>query len=318
MENLNKTQIVLLTLLTSFVTSIATGIVTVTLMDQAPAGVTQTINRVIERTIETVTPGKNQVTTVVKEVIVKEEDLIVNAVEKSSKSLVKINAVDSEGVIVPLGIGVAMSGDGYVVTDKSRIEGNRNNLFVVYGGNSFPADVVSDEDSKVAILKLRAQESAKDTAENTDKAQNQNNEIPKNKIPELTPASLADSDKIQLGQSVISLVGDGGTVLTGIVSKLDKSIVSVASTTDTTNVDNKVKEEIQKQKLKYIETNINIDKKSTGGPIFDTSGNVVGINILYANNNVVAVPINNIKETIFKVANVVKEEAKGEDLTKSK
>ena len=38
MEHLNKQQLILLTLLISFVTSIATGIVTVSLMDQAPQG----------------------------------------------------------------------------------------------------------------------------------------------------------------------------------------------------------------------------------------------------------------------------------------
>jgi len=51
MEKLNKSQIVLLTLLVSFVTLIATGVVTVSLMDQAPPAIAQTVNRIVERTV---------------------------------------------------------------------------------------------------------------------------------------------------------------------------------------------------------------------------------------------------------------------------
>ena len=54
-KELNKTQLILLTLLITFVVSIATGIITVSLMQQAPKSVPQTINSVIQRTIEKVT-----------------------------------------------------------------------------------------------------------------------------------------------------------------------------------------------------------------------------------------------------------------------
>jgi uncharacterized membrane-anchored protein YitT (DUF2179 family) len=57
MEDLNKNQIVLLTLLVSFVTSIATGIMTTSLLQVAPVEVTRNINRIVEKTIETVTPA---------------------------------------------------------------------------------------------------------------------------------------------------------------------------------------------------------------------------------------------------------------------
>jgi len=99
-ERLTKMQIVLLTLLVSFVTSIATGIVTVTLMDQAPPAITQTINRVVERTVEKVVPDKSQGANVITKevtVVVKEDDLITDSIEKNSKSVVRIKKINADG-----------------------------------------------------------------------------------------------------------------------------------------------------------------------------------------------------------------------------
>ena len=88
MEDLNKNQIVLLTLLVSFVTSIATGIITTSLLQQAPVEVVRNINSIVEKTIEKVTPatvtttspaGTKEVTTI----IVKEEDVIIDSINKN-------------------------------------------------------------------------------------------------------------------------------------------------------------------------------------------------------------------------------------------
>jgi len=110
MEELNKNQIVLLVLLVSFVTSIATGIVTVTLMDQAPPGVTQTINRIVERTVEKVVPKETQVSTVIREVpvIVTEEELIVKTTNQGVKAMVRIVEAGEKGKF--LGSGFLIKG----------------------------------------------------------------------------------------------------------------------------------------------------------------------------------------------------------------
>ena len=52
-EKLSKAQLVMLALLVSFMTSMSTGIVTVALMQQAPPSITQSVSKVVERTIAT-------------------------------------------------------------------------------------------------------------------------------------------------------------------------------------------------------------------------------------------------------------------------
>ncbi len=65
-------------LLISFVTSIATGIVTVSLMDEQNVGVTQTVNRVVERTIERVIPQNIPPETQTAQVVTKEVRTLVS------------------------------------------------------------------------------------------------------------------------------------------------------------------------------------------------------------------------------------------------
>ena len=58
-KDLNKPQLILLAVLLSFITSIATGITTVTLMQQAPASVIVPVTRIIRETVEKIVPAES-------------------------------------------------------------------------------------------------------------------------------------------------------------------------------------------------------------------------------------------------------------------
>lgn len=120
-EELNKTQIILLVLLVTFVTSIATGIVTVALLAQAPPAVTQTVNHIIQRTVEAVTPSDSNPTTVKETtVVVKEDDVITSAI---STSFAKLGAVKqtTSSTSPTIALGVLISG-GLLLTDSSVVD----------------------------------------------------------------------------------------------------------------------------------------------------------------------------------------------------
>src|SRR3989344_1318560 len=199
MEGLTKQQIVLVALLIAFVTSIATGIVTVALMDQAPPGVTRTINRVVERTIEKVLPAPSQqaAAVVTKEtIVVKEDDLVVKAVEQNSKSIISIIGVYGEGDYKQesfLGNGLVVGKDGLVATDASftnpAFDGAGNPVLTTFkmvlsDGTSFPATALRS-DSVSGIVLFRSSF--------TDKT----------KIPNFVAAKLGDEASLKLGQTII-------------------------------------------------------------------------------------------------------------------
>ena len=114
MEDLTKHQLILLVLLITFVTSIATGIITFTLLQQAPVEVTQQINRVVERTIERVVPADGQPAKTTTTVVVSEEDRILEAITKNEKSIVRLKTVGADGSEIFAGIGLVISADGVI------------------------------------------------------------------------------------------------------------------------------------------------------------------------------------------------------------
>jgi S1-C subfamily serine protease len=257
LEKLNKQQVILVTLLVSFVTSIATGIVTVALMDQAPAGVTQTINRVVERTIEkVVTPPENtnSAAVITKEtIVVKEDDMIVEAVEKNKDSVVRIysNTEDSGDVAgrTFIGLGTIMSKDGLIVTGDVFADVSGKYL-VTQDNNKFYNVIIlpKKETNQFYFLKV---------------IQDKKNPV------SFSPVIVSDSNNLKLGQTVIAWGGQAeNSVSTGIISSLSQAPQN--STTATTT---------GSREITAINTNVSLSDSLSGGPLLNLFGEVVGIRI---------------------------------------
>jgi S1-C subfamily serine protease len=208
-EQLNKSQIVLLTLLVSFVTSIATGIVTVSLMEQAPPAVAQTVNRVIERTVETVAPSTNAqnqpaatVVTQEKTVVVKETDLISQAVERVAPSVVRIYTNAQENPAF-LAMGVVLDSKGSVVTDSAAIE--LSDVTVVLSDGTKVRMFVNARNKESGFAFLQPATSSQSAA--------------------WKPAAIA-SNRVILGATVIGVAGRTvERILPGIVTSMPKEAV---------------------------------------------------------------------------------------------
>lgn len=207
-EHLTKHQIVLLTLLVSFVTSIATGIVTVSLMDVAPVSVTRTINQIVERTVENVVPAVTPasslqgaaVVTKQTTVVVKDDDLIANSIGAAQKAIVRIVSKNDPTILVARGVVVDIK--GVVYSDRGSLEplGTVNFQAILPSGDRVDAVMrVPVGSSTIAVLDLGVASSS----------------------GKYSAIGIGDSSKLRLGGSVIRIGGTGAdTVGTGVIAKL--------------------------------------------------------------------------------------------------
>lgn len=241
LERLNTSQIILLTLLTSFVTSIATGIVTVTLMDQAPPVITQTLERVVEKTVSQVTPtgGQSAAVSVATEKATA-ADAVPQAVSRISVSLVRVYTGVSEAPEF-LGFGVVVAKSGLIVTDLAILPEAGGNLFVATNSSGLlPASVLSRGSSN----SLSLLQGATTTQES--------------KV--MWRPAIISSAPLSLGQTVVSIAGKNTT-------KVDGGIVSAVSSLTSG----------EKAPRDLVDTNIPADSIGAGGPLINTDGELVGI-----------------------------------------
>ncbi len=156
-KELNKSQLILLAVFLSFITSIATGITTVTLMEQAPVSVTTPINRVVQQTIEKIVQVEGKTST--QTVIVKEEDLVVDAIAKNQASVFTITReipdIENNIIEIPVGRGFVISNQDTIVADAALVP-NDGTYYVKNAGGKFKAKFLAADKSGVSFLTIGA------------------------------------------------------------------------------------------------------------------------------------------------------------------
>ena len=139
------------------------------------------------------------------------------------------------------GSGVIISSDGYILTCDHVVSG-ASNITVTIGDKDYPATVVGeDSTSDIAVIKIDADG--------------------------LTPAIVGDSDKLAVGDNVLAVgnpLGElGGTVTSGIVSALNRSVSIQSSSSVNT--------------MSLIQMDASVSPGNSGGGLFNMNGELVGV-----------------------------------------
>ena len=138
-----------------------------------------------------------------------------------------------------LGSGFIIDDDGIVVTNYHVIENAEEIRVVLADETSFNAEVLGqDQKTDIAVLKIEPGDT------------------------KLQAVSFGDSDQLRVGDWVLAIgnpFGLGGTVTAGIVSARGRDIGNGPYDD-------------------FIQTDASINRGNSGGPLFNTNGDVIGIN----------------------------------------
>jgi serine protease Do len=178
------------------------------------------------------------------------------------------------------GTGFFVTSDGLIVTNRHVVDFSGATFkAITSGGDTYTATVIA-KDPVLDIALLRV------TGSN------------------FTPLPLGDSDKLQLGQSVIAIgyaLGQfNNSISVGVVSGLSRSITAGDESGNSELLD------------KVIQTDTAINPGNSGGPLLNLRGEVVGVNVAVAqgSQNVgFSLPINSVKgaiESVKKTGTIVR------------
>jgi putative serine protease PepD len=165
------------------------------------------------------------------------------------------------------GSGIVLRADGTIVTNNHVVEAAQNGagkITVEFNdGKSVPATIVgTDPTTDLAVIKAAG-------------------------VSNLKPATLGDSDKLQVGEAVVAIgspLGLSGSVTNGIVSALHRSLSEGDSGQQNPGFGG------QSQQTQAagptigdaIQTDASINPGNSGGPLVNSSGQVIGINTAIA------------------------------------
>ncbi len=160
------------------------------------------------------------------------------------------------------GSGVIFAPDGYILTNSHVVDGARQVMVTLADGHDVRGEVIGqDPDTDVAVVRISAPSGTR-----------------------LQAAKLGDSDKLKVGQLVVAIgspVGLQSTVTAGIVSALHRTLPGYGG---------QLIEDI-------IQTDAAVNPGNSGGPLVDSSGAVIGINVAVvqqAQGLSFAIPINTV------------------------
>ena len=223
-------------------------------------------NITIERTAKTVDEVKKENKTVTEMIQGINETVVgISKIEDTGSSIFSSENITSLG----LGTGIIVLNNGYILTN-AHVSGEKySKCYVTLSdGQTYNGNVVwSNTDIDMSIVKIN-----------------------KNNLP---TATLGDSDKINIGETVYAIGNPIGfefqrSVTSGIVSATNRTIKFEENGTETYMED-------------LIQTDATINPGNSGGPLINVDGQVIGINgvkITSAEGISFAIPINSVKNVI--------------------
>lgn len=145
------------------------------------------------------------------------------------------------------GSGSIISEDGTIITNNHVIAGAANGgkiSVTLNDGTTYPEDIVArDPETDIAVIKAQGASG-------------------------LTPISLGDSSKLEVGQEVVAVgspLGLDATVTSGIISAQNRPVQASSESSD------------QSTLIDAIQTDAAINPGNSGGALVDMDGNLIGI-----------------------------------------